>query len=685
MNGKNIEKFSIIIQARLGSTRFKNKVLAKINKEILIKFLIKRLKKCKQVDKIIVAVPDSKDNDLLSKYLEKENYCVFRGSENNVLRRYFECAKHFKLKNIVRITADCPLVDPKLIDDLIKKFQSINVDYLSNTINRTYPDGMDIEIFNFKALNLTRKFAIQKYDLEHVTPYMQKTDRLKVFNQIYTKGNFSKLRITIDYKEDLIKINKVCKMLGKKNFSLGNIIKLSKSNSELFRLNKKMKNKKKISLKYENNHSLWENAKEIIAGGNMLFSKRPDTILPGKWPAYFKSAKGCKITDVDGNTYTDLSLMGVGTNILGYANKSVDKSVINRLKNGNMSTLNCVEEVKLSKKLLEMNKWASKVKFARSGGEANAIAVRIARAFNDNRDSIAFCGYHGWHDWYLAANIKDKNNLNNHLISGLKIGGVQKNLKNTVYPFKYNDFKSLEKLINSNKKIGIIKMEVVRNELPKNNFLKKVRNLATKNKIILIFDECTSGFRESFGGIYKKFKVEPDILILGKALGNGYAITAVLGKNKIMKSVNKTFISSTFWTESIGPTAALKTLEIMEKTQSWKYITSLGKYIKKNWVMIAKKNKIKIKIRGIDALCSFYFDSKNHNAFKTFITQEMLKKKIFATNSIYVSVSHNKKILKKYFLILNKIFKIIYKCQNGDDIFRYLETKPPTNQIGRLN
>ena len=311
------------------------------------------------------------------------------------------------------------------------------------------------------------------------------------------------------------------------------------------------------------------------------------------------------------------------------------------------------------------------------------IAVRLARAYTNKQNSIL------WLSWLarlvFSCKFKNNKNLNTHLLPSLKTSGVYENLKGSIFPFNYNDFKTLKKLIDRHKDIGIIKMEVIRNELPKNNFLKKVRKLADKKNIVLIFDECTSGFRECLGGIHKKFGVNPDMLMLGKALGNGYAITAVLGKKKIMQSITKTFISSTFWTESIGPTAALKTLEIMERKKSWKYITNLGLFIKKRWLMLAKKHNLKINVQGISALCTFYFKSKNHQAYRTYITQEMLKNNFLATNTIYVSISHNKKIIDKYFSHLDKIFSIISKCEKGDDIFKYLETKVSETDFARLN
>ena len=208
---------------------------------------------------------------------------------------------------------------------------------------------------------------------------------------------------------------------------------------------KKMVKMKKIDRGLE----LWSRAKKIIPGGTMLLSKNPDRYLPNAWPTYFKTAKGCIITDLDNNKFKDLSTMGVGTNVLGYGNNLVDNAVKKVIKNGNLSTLNCKEEVLLAEKLIEIHPWSQMVKFARTGGEANSIAIRIARAAV-GKDNIAICGYHGWHDWYLSTNLNytKKNNLNAHLMKDLNIKGVPKILKDTVFSFHYGDYKTLENLVN---------------------------------------------------------------------------------------------------------------------------------------------------------------------------------------------------------------------------------------------
>lgn len=435
--------------------------------------------------------------------------------------------------------------------------------------------------------------------------------------------------------------------------------------------------------KKKTGQKLWNRAKKIIPGGNMLLSKRAEMFLPDQWPAYFSKAKGCKVWDLDNNEFIDLSIMGIGTNILGYGHQEVDDSVRQTVDKGNMSTLNCSEEVYLAEKLVELHPWADMVRLARTGGEANSISIRIARAAS-GKDKVAICGYHGWHDWYLSANLDNDENLDSHLIPGLEPKGVPKNLLGTVIPFNYNDFDELNRIV-SDHDIGVIKMEVERSEKPKDNFLQRVRKLANDKNIVLIFDECTSGFRETYGGLHQKYNVEPDMALFGKALGNGYAITAVIGKREIMELAQSSFISSTFWTERIGPTAALKTLEVMNREKSWISITNIGNNISKRWNLLAKNHNLQLKTSGIPSLKSFIINVENWMKYKTFITQEMLKKGFLASNLIYVCIEHNKEIIDNYFYELDKIFSIIKECESGRNIDKLIEGPVCHKSFNRLN
>jgi len=452
--------------------------------------------------------------------------------------------------------------------------------------------------------------------------------------------------------------------------------KLSKTSTYAYKSKRK-------PLKVGSGQTLWKKAKTMIPGGNMLLSKRPEMFLPDQWPAYFSKAKGCKVWDLDGKEYIDMSIMGIGTNILGYGHPDVDEAVRQVIDKGNMSTLNCPEEVYLAEKLIELHPWAEMVRLARSGGEANAIAIRIARAAS-GKDKVAICGYHGWHDWYLSANLGDDKSLDGHLLPGLEPQGVPRNLRGTVFPFTYNNFSQLEELVKTHD-IGVIKMEVMRNQGPQNDFLQKVRKLATDRGIVLIFDECTSGFRETYGGLHLKYGVNPDMAMFGKALGNGYAITAIIGKREVMEAAQKSFISSTFWTERIGPTAALKTLEVMKREKSWEQITQTGGTIRKGWQSLADKYGLEIEQWGLPALTGFTFKSPHAQAYKTLITQEMLKKGYLAGNSVYSCIEHKPELVEKFFKALDPVFSLVKRCEESSDVKSLLDGSICHSAFRRLN
>ena len=411
--------------------------------------------------------------------------------------------------------------------------------------------------------------------------------------------------------------------------------------------------------------ALWDRAKSVIPGGNMLLSKRPEMHLPDIWPAYFSRAAGVTVWDLEDRAFTDMSLMSVGTNTLGYGHPSVDAAVRGVIDAGNMSTLNAPEEVALAERLVALHPWADMARFARSGGEANAIAIRIARAAS-GRDGVAICGYHGWHDWYLAANLGDSAGLDGHLLPGLDPAGVPRDLAGSVFPFAYNDLEALKSLV-TDQKIGVIKMEVSRSADPAPGFLQAVRDIADAHGIVLIFDECTSGFRQAFGGLHKIYGVDPDMAVFGKALGNGYAITAVIGRRAVMDAAQSTFISSTFWTERIGPVAALATLDAMEDCRSWEVITETGREITRRWQDLAASHGLTIRTRGLPALTGFDIPGARGLIYKTLITQEMLKAGYLAGTSVYVSTEHRPDVLDRYFEALDPVFALIAECEDGRD------------------
>ena len=674
-----------IVQARMGSTRLPNKVMQPISMgKPIIEVLLSRLNQSKEIKKIVLATSIESCNQSLVNHVNELGYDVFQGSESNVLERYYQAALKYKPDVIVRITGDCPLIDPDVVDIVIQKYKSSNADYVCNVNPPTYPDGLDVEVFSFSSLKTAMNEAKTPYEREHVTSFIRESGNFKVKN-VSNNIDYSNERWTVDEPEDYKVVKSIFKYFEPKiDFSWNDVLELRELQPDIFSANKHLIRNEGASM--DKGQKLYKRAKKVIPGGSMLLSKRPEMFLPEKWPSYFSKSKGCKVWDLDGREYIDMSIMGIGTNTLGYGHPEVDEAVIRTVKNGNMSTLNCPEEVYLAEKLIELHPWADMVRFAREGGEINSIAVRIARAYT-GKDKIAICGYHGWHDWYLSTNLNSNKNLDGHLLPGLKPNGVPRGLINTTIPFEYNNIDQLEQLIKNNHgEIAAIKMEVSRNEGPIDNYLQKVRDIATENKIILIFDECTSGFRETFGGLHKKYNVEPDLAIFAKALGNGYAISACIGRQRFMQAAQQTFISSTFWTERIGPTAALKTLEIMEREQSWSKITEIGSNISNQWKSLADKHNISISTWGLPALSGYTFGSPNALSYKTFVTQEMLKKGYLASNCVYTCTSHTKKVVDGYFSELDQIFGIIKDCENNDeDINSLLESEVCHSGFKRLN
>ena len=424
-----------IIQARLGSSRLPGKVLAKLNDVAVIDVLLHRLGKSKLIDEVVVAIPEGEADYELFEHLNAQQVSVFRGDERDVLRRFFDAAQAFKADAVVRITADCPCLEGVYVDGIVRHFTTGDFDYVSNIDPPTFPDGFDVEIFSREVLNVAHQKAIDEFDREHVTSYIRKCfpRRHNVTNSV----DNSALRLTLDTRQDLNVIDNVFAAVGY-DFDVPayQLMDLVRKRPDLLSGNSMSERNEGGHMSKGYKH--WQRANGVIAGGNMLLSKNPNLHLPGAWPTYFSSAKGCSVWDIEGRELCDTYLMGVGTNTLGYGHEEVDEAVLGAVRDGNMSTLNAPEEVLLAEEILVFNPWADKVKFARTGGEANAIAIRLARAMT-GRSKIAICGYHGWHDWYLSANLGGSENLSGHLLPGLPVAGVPAELQGTILPFEYND------------------------------------------------------------------------------------------------------------------------------------------------------------------------------------------------------------------------------------------------------
>lgn len=419
--------------------------------------------------------------------------------------------------------------------------------------------------------------------------------------------------------------------------------------------------------------SLYKKAKKLIPGGTQLLSKRPEMFLPDNWPSYYSKAKGVEVWDLDGNEYIDMSYMGIGACVLGYADPDVDSAVKSAVDNGSMCTLNCPEEVELAELLCRIHPWAQMVRYARGGGEAVAIAVRIARAAT-GREKVVFCGYHGWHDWYLSVNLGAADALDGLLLPGLQPAGVPHSLKNTALTFYYNDLDGLKAAAGKYKdEVAAIVIEPVRRVEPQPAFLEGVRKIADDIKAVLICDEVSSGWRLNSGGAHLLYGLMPDIAVFAKGMSNGYPMAAVIGRERVMQAAQQSFISSTYWTERTGPAAALATIKKHIKLNAAEHLIEMGKLIQQGWQSAAGKVGLKVAVSGIPPMSHLSFEYENSQAVKTLFTQEMLHRGFLATNAFYASYAHTDGHVKYYIEATKEAFAVIRQAIDANMIEKMLK------------
>jgi glutamate-1-semialdehyde 2,1-aminomutase len=375
----------------------------------------------------------------------------------------------------------------------------------------------------------------------------------------------------------------------------------------------------------------WESTKKIIPQGNGLLSKRKE-VRSSNWPAYYRRAHGCEVWTDENTHYFDFNIMGVGCCILGYSDPDVNMAVWEAAEEGNMCTLNCPEEVELAEKLLSLNPKMDMVRFSRMGGDSMAQAVRVARAYTGKEKVLVMpYGYHGWHDWYMASGVNCQPNA-----------GIPK---------------CINECISTNCPLGEIAAIIIEPDQLMPPLLRLIRQRCTEGNIPLIFDEITSGFRIATGGVYLKYGVVPDMVVYGKALGNGYPIYAIMGKREIMEAYEKTFVSSTMNTERTGFAAALATIEKIEDCNAIPHLIATGKEVKHIWSSIAQEHGLEIEVSEIDPLATFAFKGDDDLSRMTLYTQEMVKRGFLSSSQFRASYAHKAEHVNKFDRAVQGVFE----------------------------
>ena len=579
----------IILQARTSSSRLPNKVLLPILGKPMLSRQITRMNNVKTPHKLIIATSDQQSDDAIERLCQELNVTCFRGSLDDVLARYYQAAmannSNEKIKNIVRVTGDCPLIDSEIIDQVINLFLTSNVDYCSNCAPATLPDGLDIEVFTLAALTKAYLQAKKPSEREHVTPYIRNNPELFTKNNFYFGDDLSHYRWTVDEPADFELVTKIYQALYPKNsnFKLAEIISLIQQQPELAKINQNIErnegmkkseladkqiidlgaNMTEYSTRQFTLSSEWlKRAEKTIPLGSQTFSKSRIAYPNNVSPLFIKRGKGCQVWDADENQYTDF-VSGLLSVSLGYCNQVVDEAVIKQIKSGVTFSLPHRLEMEVAEKLVDLIPCAEMVRFGKNGSDATSAAIRLARAYTQ-KEHVAVCGYHGWQDWYIGSTSRDL--------------GVPKATKDLTHAFKYNDIDSLEEIFSQNSnQIAAVILEPMNTHYPENDFLQNVKAMCQRHGAVLIFDETITGFRYSMGGAQQFFGVTPDLATFGKGMANGYPISAVVGRKDIMLLMEDIFFSGTFAGETLSLAATKATLGFMAENGVVEHLTLMGK------------------------------------------------------------------------------------------------------------
>src|SRR3984957_9989385 len=651
-----------VIQARMGSTRLPGKSMAEIEKRPMLWHVVHRAKQATLVDRVVVATSTAPAYDVIEKMCREIGVTCYRGSESDVLDRYYAAARGEKASQVVRITADCPLIDPVVIDRVVRRFQAADLDYASNAMVRTYPDGLDTEIFSFSALERAWHEATKSSEREHVTPYLR-SKKFRIAN-VENTVELAQLscRWTVDEQEDLDFVRAVYEaMRGRENFLMEDVLQLLHDRPDIEKLNSQiLSNRGYYKSLYEeaiagpaparplNQSKAWlERAKKVIPGSAQTFSKSYNQHVQGVAPIFLSKGKGSRVWDVDGNEYIDY-IQGLLPNILGYANEEVNAAAAKQLSQGHSFSLPHPLEVELAERLIRLIPCAEMVRFGKNGSDATAGSVRAARAFT-NRERIACCGYHGWQDWFIGSTTRS--------------AGVPAAVGALTHPFPYNDLSALEKLLQDHKgQFAAVIMEPVNFYPPAPGFLEGVKKLAYQHGALLIFDEICSGFHFGLGGAQKKFGVTPDLSCFGKAMGNGFPISCIVGRADIMKIFEEIFFSFTFGGEVASMAAAMKVLDILETKRAFVQMEKNGRILQEGLNALSEEAGLQNRIKCVGypfwSLIKFLdAEGKDSLLSRSLFSQECAKRGVLLLATHNMTAAHEPLDVEQTLKVYSEVFK----------------------------
>lgn len=616
-------KVVAVIQARMGSQRLPGKVLKDLGDRPALDWCVEAALHAPGVDEVVVATSTLHENDVIVDYAKTKKVGIFIGSETDVLSRFIGVANSRNADVLVRLTGDCPFLDPAVISEVIQLRGMKHAEYATNTDPPSYPDGLDVEVFTRAALEAAHKEATRGTDRDCVTRFMVRNrHRFPASNLVCPLPGMVSERWVLDSPEDYLFLTEIVSRLKDKTKppSYLEILRILDQEPHLRSINSKYSRnerfydvlvKEDTKRSYTTSQECLKRAERLIPLGAQTFSKSRLQFPEGASPLFVTHGDGGYVFDVDGNDYVDL-VGGLLPNILGYRDPDVDAAVADQLSRGISMSLATTLELELAERLNKHIPSAEMIRFGKNGSDVTTAAVRLAR-YITGRPKVAVGGYHGWHDWSMA--VSDRTN------------GIPGDVRRLSEKF------DLEYQQNWLKYAAVI----IEPEFYSNEKLKRIRTLCDKEGIILIFDEIITGFRCGLGGLQKVTGVTPDLSCFGKAMANGMPISALVGKKKYMEHMVDISYSGTFFGETLSMAAAIACIDKLERLNVPKYLNITGSYLRSEInILLDKYATDGIKIHGEVELnrIKFIGDSSGKYMQSLFI-QEMAK------NGVLIIGSHN--------------------------------------------
>lgn len=634
----------VVVQARMSSSRFPGKMLAKIAGQPQIGLVLQRALAAKRVEKVILATSEESSDDVLAETARGFGVEAYRGPLDDVLGRVCGAARKAGLTTVVRVTGDCPLLDPEILDAMLARFAEGDVDYLSNVSPPSFPDGLDVEVLSFAALETADRDAKGKHAREHVTVFVREhPEQFRLANFANPEGNESHLRLTVDSPEDLALVDTILGRADRPLPVLADVRRVLAGDDDLRqRATRGARNTSAVKTLLADlerdkprpvitkSNALWERGQALMPAGTQTLSKGPSQFVRGFAPKYIERGQGSHVWDVDGNEYIDYP-MGLGAVTLGHGHPAVVEAVTRQIAHGTVFSMMHPLEVTLAERITKMVPCADQIRFGKNGSDATSACIRASRALT-GRTHVARCGYHGWQDWSIDQTY------------GVRSKGVPEETMRLTHPFTYNDLASLERVLEAHPCAAVI-LEPVSVTPPAPGFLEGVRALATRFGAVLVFDEVITGFRYARGGAQEHFGVTPDLASMGKGLANGMPLSIVVGKREFMRAFDEIFFSFTFGGETASLAAAGAVLDVMERENYWAHAWRLGEKLQTGYREAAKRHRLEAvtDCAGMPPwTIATFLEAGGATGLevKTLFQQEMFRNGILFSGSQFVSMSH---------------------------------------------